>query len=393
MKAQSDRRQTMKTLMHNKINEYTSLEYPKWKRMGKVLKPEEINNNQPELSIALPNDTSGLKINRLTCTDSDLYDVYFDKFEKQIRAFEELSFGTGAKYVREGETSFNNGALIRIEEGSVVEEHVTLEYTMSQEANTLIEHNFIYVGEGASAHIVIKYVSNGPLGQDKTFYHNGVTKVYVEKGGQLKLSKVQLLGEEVIHIDNNVSIICDNGNVEFSSIDLGAGDIATNYYAYIDGENANNDTITAYLGDKEQRLDIGYDSVHKGIRSTSLIDCQGALLGAARKVFRGNLKFEKGAYKSAGKESEYVLLLDPRVHSDAIPALLCDEDDVSGEHAASAGQVNEEQLFYLMSRGFSLIEAKKLIIHGSFSRVIDLLPSAALQEQVEQVLERRLLSE
>ena len=74
-----------------------------------------------------------------------------------------------------------------------------------------------------------------------------------------------------------------------------------------------------------------------------------------------------------------------------MPALLCDEDDVSGEHAASAGQVDEDQLFYLMSRGFNLKEAKKLVIHGSFSPIIDRLGITSIQERVELELERRLL--
>ncbi len=111
----------------------------------------------------------------------------------------------------------------------------------------------------------------------------------------------------------------------------------------------------------------------------------------ARKIFRGNLKFERGSTKSAGEESEYVLLLDENVRSDALPALLCDEDDVSGEHAASAGQVDEDQLFYLMSRGFNLKEAKKLVIHGSFTPVIDRVGIDSIQERIEAELERRLL--
>ena len=131
--------------------------------------------------------------------------------------------------------------------------------------------------------------------------------------------------------------------------------------------------------------------IHKGVRSLSNIETKGVLMDESRKVFRGNLYFKKGARASKGVEGEYVLLLDPKVKSDSIPGLFCEEDDVQGEHAASAGQMDKDKLFYLMSRGLSERESKKLIVEASFRPVIDKIPLISMRDMLMEEIERRLL--
>ena len=87
-----------------------------------------------------------------------------------------------------------------------------------------------------------------------------------------------------------------------------------------------------------------------------------------------------------------MLLLDKGVKSDAVPLLLCREDDVQGNHAASAGQVDETQLFYLMSRGFSYSEALKLLVEASFRPVLERIPNTRLREAIDAEIHRRLVN-
>ena len=131
--------------------------------------------------------------------------------------------------------------------------------------------------------------------------------------------------------------------------------------------------------------------IHRGARSISKIDTKGVLLDRAKKVFNGKLDFKRGARHSKGEEEEYVILLDPTVKSDSIPALLCEEDDVEGAHAVSAGQINEDKLFYLMSRGLDERESKKLIVEASFRPIIDKIPIEDLRREVKDEIERRLI--
>ncbi|MNV83713.1 FeS cluster assembly protein SufD [compost metagenome] len=129
------------------------------------------------------------------------------------------------------------------------------------------------------------------------------------------------------------------------------------------------------------------------MRTKSDIETRGVLKDTSKKIFRGTLDFKKGATRSNGAEGEHVILLSPSVKSDSIPLLLCGEDDVTGAHAASVGKIDENKLFYLMSRGFNEKEAKKLIIEGSFSDIIDEIPLIELREEILDNIQRRLEDE
>jgi len=374
-----------------KLSEYEKRAYPEWKRVGGITPIDNaVSTHKGETAIKGLSKwkNRGAKIYRITNTDKDLDDIYYVPYAEELAAFDEYKYGTDLKYVLQGESLFGTGYIIQIPDNLVIEEPLIIDYLVSEDNPSMIDHTFILVGENSKANIVIRYAQSD---MQMAGYHNGLTKVYAKKNSNLLLTKLQMFKDQVVHIDNTVSILENDSKVTYSSFDFGGSKIVTDYSSYLVGDRSMSKTVTAYLGDGERKLDIGYNVTHIGKRSESLIECKGALLDNAKKIFRGNLKFVRGAKKSIGKESEFVLLLDKGVHSDAIPALLCDEDDVIGEHAASAGQVDEQQLFYLMSRGFSVNEAKKMVIHGSFSVVIDLLPNQALKDQVEDELGRRLL--
>ena len=83
-------------------------------------------------------------------------------------------------------------------------------------------------------------------------------------------------------------------------------------------------------------------------------------------------------------------MLSPKARGDANPILLIDEDDVKAGHAASVGQVNVEQVYYLMSRGITKQNAERLIIHGFLAPVVSEIPIEAVREQLQRLLERKL---
>lgn len=373
-----------------KKNAYDTMPYPVWKRIGRIEQTELIIGHMDPKGYTKADNVSewtrmGAKIHRVSYLDKDIDDVFYTPYADALERIDGFPFGVSEKYVLEGETNFGSGHVIDLPDGFESENPLLLEYGVDEENPVLVEQTFIHAGKKSKATVIIRYT-----GDDITGYHNGLLKVIADDSAEINVIVLQTLGEQVSHAFNGVSLIGERATVSYTRFDFGGSTVVTDYSSHIIGDHANNKTITAYLGHHEQRMDIGFNSVHYGRYSNSIIETKGALMGKAKKIFRGNLKFIRGASKSSGREEEYVLLLDSTVHSDAIPALLCDEDDVSGEHAASAGQVDEQKLFYLMSRGFDEKEAKKLVIHGSFSPVIDLLPSQGLKEEVEQLIERSL---
>jgi len=379
----------------NKQEQYKALEYPIWKRMGKVsLGKPGMTYKSADVTVEgkkIWRENQAL-INQIKCSDLDIDDVYYSPNIDALDVFDSYKYGVGEKYVLEAETAFTSGYVVRIPSGREFTLPLIIDFTLS-DLGAFVENLFIYAEKQSKASIVIRFFDKTNQTDQNEVYHNCLTKIYAEEDAQINITYIQMLGDHVTHINNTVTHMQSNSQIRFSSFDFGGALTATDYSAFLVGEGSKSDTLTAYLGDGSRKLDIGFNATHIGAHTNSSIECRGALLDRSKKVFRGNLKFEKGSRQSVGQEAEYVLLLDKQVHSDAIPALLCHEDDVVGEHAASAGQINENQLFYLMSRGFDEKEAKKLIVHGTFTEVIDWLPDDKLKEQVERELERRLLYE
>lgn len=359
----------------NQFEKFSLFEYPTWKRLKANGSPKSDYMPFNKLSV-IKQPQSGLEVKMFTKLDSDKY----------INV--ERSYGVSPKHVTLTEAFNNAGVAIEVKANVKVKEPVVVRFEFDELNQSLLDHNLIVAQENSEVTVVFDYVDSYGNG-----YHNGVTKVHVEKNAKVTLIQLQNFKDTTTHIHSTVTLIGEEGEMHYKTIDLGAETLATDYSVYLEGREAKSYVDTIYLGDGQRKLDLSYNVYHKGIRTISKILTHGALLDEARKIFRGNLNFLRGAKKSAGSETEYVILLDKRVKADSIPALLCDEDDVQGEHAASAGQINEEQLFYLMSRGLSELEAKKLIIHASFAPVIDELPTTVLKERIENELNRRLINE
>ena len=117
---------------------------------------------------------------------------------------------------------------------------------------------------------------------------------------------------------------------------------------------------------------------------------RGALLGGAEKTFRGTLDFLEGSKGSVGREDEEVMVLSDHVQNRSVPIMLSHEDDVDGHHAVSIGKMDEEKLFYLMSRGLDLAEAQKLVVEANFQPVLDRIDNEELKAEIDAYLQRRL---
>lgn len=267
--------------------------------------------------------------------------------------------------------------------------HVTKDgdYRMNTWVDHLnVENNYILVEEGRRVRVVMDYVSS----DDKKGRHFGITRVIAKKGAHVEIVKVQRLNESSEFFDQ-IFTICEAGAVvKLIDIQMGAQTKVVAYESHLSGYRADTQLKSLYYGTEGEQLDLSFTMRHKGKLSQSDILSKGVLDGDSRKIFRGNLLFDHGSPQSVGREREYVTLLSEKVKSDSIPALLCSEDDVIGEHAASVGQVDQMKLFYLMSRGIGEMEAKKLVIKAAFEEILEEVQDERIRESVMEVLDRRL---
>ncbi len=354
--------------------------YPKWKRMEL---PEDLFLGfEKGVKAIVDSKSSGVELKTI---DAFLRDDW--KENHPYEAFFEIEYQSkhtlGDKFSSYMNHLHNSGYVLVVNNEGFEPASVHIEYDFGVEERTQIENNIIVVEEGSKLDLVIDY-------HGKNARHYGTTRVIAKAGSRVNVIKLQRLDHKSDFYDQNFGIAEEGANIIWYDLQLGSGIKAISYETELTGRHAAGFMNSIYYGEGQGQIDISYTMKHLGAKTESLILSKGALDNEAKKVFRGNLEFKTGSTGAVGREREYVVLLNENVQSDSIPALMCGEDDVIGEHAASIGQVDLDKMFYMMSRGFSEKEAKKLIIKGSFEEIINTIPNEAVKNQVAFEMDRRI---
>ena len=221
-------------------------------------------------------------------------------------------------------------------------------------------------------------------------FHSGALKLIANASSIVNVNLVNFLNEDSANFEAIENVLNENSNVNYTIIDIGAKTSVSNYYSNIVGDNSKNDLKTVYLGTGEQVKDINYIAELYGKKTNIDIDVQGALSGKAKKNFKGTIDFKKGCKKAKGDENEFCMLLSDNAKSIALPMLLCSEDDVEGNHSTASGKVDNQVLFYIMSRGLSYKEAVKLLVKSNFVTIIDRITDNDLKNEIIEIIDKKL---
>lgn len=245
----------------------------------------------------------------------------------------------------------------------------------------------------ADNHSRVTYVDNvvtayGETGQPLA--KQSIVEVIVKPGATVRYATVHHMADNIIDLSIRRAIIENDGRMEWIVGDLTDGHVLSDTQSYLKGNGSNSDAKAISIGRNAQQMSLTTGAVHFGRSSESNMVTRAVMKDSATAIINGITKIEKGATKANGVQVEKVLMLSPKSRGDANPILLIDEDDVKAGHAASVGQVNPDQVYYLMSRGISKQDAERLIIHGFLAPVVSEIPIEAVQQQLQRLLERKL---
>ena len=155
----------------------------------------------------------------------------------------------------------------------------------------------------------------------------------------------------------------------------------------LEGEGASSGTLCAYKSKGSQHIDFTVNAHHKVPHTYNNVLAKGTLADRSTAVFRGLIKIDKAAQQTDSYLADHTLLLSGDALANSIPALQIDANDVKASHGATIGQIDEEQLFYLMSRGLSRDEAEHMIVTGFFEPLIDKIVEKTFQERFRKAVE------
>ena len=239
------------------------------------------------------------------------------------------------------------------------------------------------------AHISVVEVFAGPTTDTRALIVP-VTELSAAPEASVGYVSLQILGPAAWSIARLAARGGEGATLRTFTVGLGAEYDRIRADISVDGKDARSEILSAYLGDGRQVHDIRTLQDHCAPKTDSELLCQGAVAGESRSVYSGLIRVHRGAVKSDARQTNHNLVLDEGAHADSVPNLDILENDVKCSHASTVGPLDEDQRYYIESRGVSPEIAEGLIVRGFFDAIIDRGPVPAVTPLLEREVHGRL---
>jgi Fe-S cluster assembly protein SufD len=312
--------------------------------------------------------------------------VRFERLDENYPRLHEL-VGTGEKFAAHNAASWRHGLLVEIPRGVELEQPLFVRIANGAQDGSLFWRLLVLAGAGSRATLIEEYAS---ASADLRSYSNAAVELFVEQGAKLEYVSIQNLSRETWHFASHHARVERDAELDWVAGGFGSKKGKVRIQNDLAGPGATSRVTGAYFADGEQHLDYDTFQEHIAPNTTSDFAFKGALRDESTSVWRGMIRVEKDAQKTNAYQENRNLLLSPKAHADSIPGLEILANDVRCTHGATVGQVDREQLFYLMARGLTRPEAERLIVRGFFSDVLDRIELEPVREALGEALEARI---
>ena len=295
------------------------------------------------------------------------------------------------KFAAQNTATWRGGLFVHVPAGVVVQDPIVA--TVIQAASAALPwRSLIVVETGAQVTVAEQWLSSEA---DLKGYFNPVTEIVVGDGASLQYLCVQDLSEQAWILGSQRAQVARDASLHWVGLGLGSGQGKLRMETDINGSGASAKVTGAYAAHGRQHIDYDTTQEHAAPHTTSDLAFRGVLRDRATAVWSGMIKVDPGAQRTDAFQESRNLLLNDGAHADAIPGLEIEANDVRCTHAATVARLDEDQLFYLQSRGLTRAEAERLLVGGFLEVIAGRLEgsqflhdtvSAALQRELEVVL-------
>jgi Fe-S cluster assembly protein SufD len=290
-------------------------------------------------------------------------------------------------YTAAGATLRNGGAFVHVPDGVELTEPVLLFHTLEGAGVTAMPRTVIVLGRGARATVIEELISDTA---DGIAFHNGASEVTVGEDAKLVHATLEEWGRNVYHYANHRVKVERGGELQWIQTLLGARLAKVHSYFDLAGPGAQAFVHGFMFGDERQHFHLHTLQRHIADHTTSDLLIKGCLKDHARSVYQGLIQVSEGAQRTDAYQANRNLLLSDTARADSIPGLEILANDVRCTHGATIGDVDPEQMYYLMARGLPRADAQRLIVEGFFAPVLDRIPLEHVRDELRQVIERKI---
>lgn len=296
---------------------------------------------------------------------------------------------TDGKFAAIATALADSGVFIYIPAGMTIERpiYVRLESTGENGAN--FSHSIIWLEDGAAASVILEL---GSQASNQGGLHNGVLEVRLGKGAHLNLSELQELGSGVANITTERALLQKNARLDWTYGAIGSKTSKTFITVDLVGEGSEALLNGFYFSGSGQLINLDTQQNHMAPHTNSNLRYRGAASGNGSAVWEGMIYVDSIAQQTDGYQSNRNLILDDGADIKTIPGLEIRADDVSCSHGATVGRLDDDELFYLQTRGISYKEAERVIVAGFFADVLGSVPLDALKKSLGKKLADKFIN-
>jgi Fe-S cluster assembly protein SufD len=298
----------------------------------------------------------------------------------------------GDAMVRLNDAFFPDAVLLDVPAGTVVAAPIVIVHWFDEGAPgagqpAAFPRTSVRLGANAQASVVEVYAGSSGTARSLVV---PVTELEAGDGANLAYVSLQILGASAWSLARLAARGGRDSNVRTFTVGLGADYDRVRADVSVVGQGAHSEILSTYLGNGSQVHDIRTLQDHVAPRTSSELLCQGAVAGTSRSVYSGLIRVHRGAVRTNAKQTNHNLVLDVGAHADSVPNLDILENDVKCSHASTVGPIDEDQRYYIESRGVTPDVAEGLIVQGFFDAIIDRGPVAAVTPLLRREVHRRL---
>ncbi len=295
--------------------------------------------------------------------------------------------GWDEKFVAHNAAMWQQGLLVHVPEGVVIEKPLYVRVANAAPGGSLF-WRMLVVAEPGSSFTVIEELASATA--ELEGYVNTATEIVVKDGARVEYVNLQSLSQHSWIFSASHARVERDAELDWVTGGFGSSRGKVWIQNDLVGRGASSRVTGAYFADNRQHLDYDTYQRHVAPETTSDFAFKGALRDSASTVWRGMIRVEEGAQKTNAYQENRNLLLSKHATANSIPGLEILANDVRCTHGATLGQVDREQLFYLMSRGLSRSEAERLIVRGFFQDVLDRIELEPVRKALGTALEARV---
>jgi Fe-S cluster assembly protein SufD len=245
----------------------------------------------------------------------------------------------------------------------------------------------VVLGKRAQATVVDEQLS---ATTDGVAFHMGGTEVFLGDDSKLVFGTLQDWGRNVYHYSNDRAVLGRHAELQWIQTMLGSRMAKANAYFDLAAPGGQAFVHGFMFGDTRQHFHLHTLQRHLADHCTSDLLIKSCLKDRARSVYQGLIQVAEGAQRTDAYQANRNLLLSDKARADSIPGLEILANDVRCTHGATIGQVDAEQMFYLMARGLPQHVAQRLIVEGFFAPVIDRIPLVDVQARLREAIEHKI---